>query len=306
MGRSAALDIRFHGFLDSKFQNALTGDLRSAKTVRLSKLRAMPSALAIAAHPDDIEFVMAGTLLLLRDAGWKIHCMNLSNGNMGSTVMTAVQTARTRRGEAQAAAKLMHAEWHAPICNDLGIFYAEENIRRVCAVVREARPRVVLTHALQDYMEDHMLTARLAVTAAFARGVPNYRSLPSRKPCLDPCVIYHAMPHGQRTPTRRRVFPEAFVDTTDVQARKRAALACHASQKEWLDKTQGMDSYLRTMDDFSLALGRQAPRFKHAEGWMRHLHYGFSDEADDPLRDALGARHRVNAAFIRATERGDA
>ena len=266
----------------------------------------MPSALAIAAHPDDIEFVMAGTLLLLREAGWTIHCCNLSNGNMGSTVMTAAQTARTRRDEAKGAAKLMDAEWHAPICNDLAIFYTEENIRRVCAVVRAARPSVVLTHALADYMEDHMITARLAVTAAFTRGVPSYRSQPSRKPCLDPCVIYHAMPHGQRTPTRRRVFPEAFVDTSSVHARKRAALACHASQKEWLDKTQGMDSYLRTMDDFSRALGKQSRGFTHAEGWVRHLHYGFSDEADDPLRTVLGKKHQVNAAWVRAAERGDA
>jgi N-acetylglucosamine malate deacetylase 1 len=265
----------------------------------------MPSALAIAAHPDDIEFVMAGTLLLLRDAGWTIHCFNLSNGNMGSSVMTAAETARTRRREAIAAAKAMDAKWHAPIGEDLGIFYTEANIRRVCAVVREARPAVILTHALQDYMEDHMITARLAVTAAFARGIPNYRSQPQRKPRLDPCVIYHAMPHGQRTPTRRRVFPEAFVDTTTVHARKRAALACHASQKEWLDKTQGMDSYLRTMDEFSRALGRQTRRFTHAEGWVRHLHYGFADEQDDPLREALGRRHMINAACVRANERGE-
>jgi LmbE family N-acetylglucosaminyl deacetylase len=259
----------------------------------------MPSALAI-------EFVMAGTLLLLRDAGWTIHCCNLSNGNMGSTVMTAAQTARTRRSEARASAKLMDAGWHAPICDDLAIFYTEENIRRVCAIVRAVRPSLVLTHALQDYMEDHMITARLAVTAAFARGVPNYRSVPARKPCLDPCVVYHAMPHGQRTPTRRRVFPEAFVDTSGVHARKKAALACHASQKEWLDVTQGMDSYLRTMEDFSRALGKQSRGFTHAEGWVRHLHYGFSDEADDPLRTVLGKKHQVNAAYVRAAERGDA
>ena len=49
----------------------------------------MPSALAIAAHPDDIEFVMAGTLLQLREAGWEIHYFNLSSGNMGSTVMSS-------------------------------------------------------------------------------------------------------------------------------------------------------------------------------------------------------------------------
>lgn len=264
----------------------------------------MPSALAIAAHPDDIEFVMAGTLLQLREKGWDIHYCNLSTGNMGSSVMSAARTAKVREKEARMAAREMGAKWYPPIGDDLQIFYNEPNIRRVCAVVREARPTVVLTHALQDYMEDHMITARLAVTAAFARGIPNYHSVPRRKPGLDPCVIYHAMPHGQRTPTRRRVIPEGFVDTTGVHSLKRAALACHASQKEWLDRTQGMDSYLKTMDSFSLALGKQTRRFRHAEGWTRHLHFGFGDEGDDPLREVLGAGYLVNRAYVRDCERG--
>lgn len=249
----------------------------------------MPSALAIAAHPDDIEFVMAGTLLRLRALGWEIHYLNVSTGNMGSTVISAAETARTRRAEAKRAAKLLGAKWHAPFCDDLLIFYTEENLRRISAVVREARPTVVLTHALQDYMEDHMIVGRLAVTATFARGIPNFRSKPQRKAVLDPCTIYHAMPHGQCTPMREPVSPELIVDTTSVHAAKRAALACHASQKEWLDKTQGMDSYLATMDGFSLAMGRQSGKFQHGEGWRRHLHFGFGGEKDDPLHEALGA-----------------
>ena len=44
----------------------------------------MPSAIAIAAHPDDIEFCMAGTLLLLKRAGWEIQYLNVSRGNLGS------------------------------------------------------------------------------------------------------------------------------------------------------------------------------------------------------------------------------
>jgi LmbE family N-acetylglucosaminyl deacetylase len=251
----------------------------------------MPSALAIAAHPDDIEFVMAGTLLLLREAGWEIHYLNVSTGNMGSSVMTAAQTARVRQKEAQAAAKRLGAKWHAPFCNDLGIFYTEANLRRLCAVVRAAKPAVILTHALSDYMEDHMITARLAVTAAFARGIPNYRSLPQRKPVLEPCVIYHAMPYGKCTPLREPVTPEIYIDMTHVHAAKRDALACHASQKEWLDLTQGQESYLTTMDEFSRNLGRQTKKFAHAEGWTRHLHYGYGAEDDDPLRDVLGRRY---------------
>ena len=49
------------------------------------------TALAIAAHPDDIEFVMAGTLLLLKKRGWAIHYFNLSTGNLGSAKMPAAK-----------------------------------------------------------------------------------------------------------------------------------------------------------------------------------------------------------------------
>ncbi len=252
----------------------------------------MPAALAIAAHPDDIEFVMAGTLLQLKAAGWETHYLNVSTGNMGSTVMSAAETARVRRKEAQAAAKMLRAKWVAPFCDDMLVFYNEANIRRLCAVIRAAKPTVILTHALADYMEDHIITARLAVTAAFTRGIPNFRSIPQRTPDMTPCTIYHAMPHGQCTPLREPVIPELLVDTASVHATKRAALACHASQKEWLDASQGQESYLTTMDGFSRALGKQSKKFQHAEGWTRHLHYGFGAEEDDPLREVLGAKYQ--------------
>jgi N-acetylglucosamine malate deacetylase 1 len=262
----------------------------------------MPSALAIAAHPDDVEFVMAGTLLLLRRAGWDIHYLNLSTGNLGSLTRSPEATARVRRREARAAAKVLGATWHPPICNDLEIFYDTRTLRRLCAIIRDVTPTVILTHSPRDYMEDHMNTARLAVTAAFAREIPGYRTIPHRKPVPGPVTIYHASPHGLRDQLRQRVLPGAFVDTTPVHDGKRAALACHASQAAFLDATQGMDSYVRTMDEFSRELGRLSGKFRYAEGWRRHLHFGFCDEAADPLRTALGRRFIVNARYERALE----
>lgn len=263
----------------------------------------MPSVLAIAAHPDDIEFMMAGTLLQLGAAGWELHYLNLSTGNLGSLNTSPARTARIRRAEARAAAALLGATWHPPMCDDLEIAYDGRTIRRLCAVVREVAPAIVLTHALQDYMEDHMATARLAVTAAFAREIPGYRTLPPREPSRGAVTIYHASPHGLRDPLRQRVLPGAFVDTTAVHDRKRAALACHASQGSFLDATQAMDGYLNTMERFSRELGRLSRRFRHAEGWRRHLHYGFCEERADPLRDALGRRFLVHAGYERALAR---
>jgi LmbE family N-acetylglucosaminyl deacetylase len=262
----------------------------------------MRRALAIAAHPDDIEFMMAGTLRLLREAGWEVHYLNLSTGNLGSLNASPAATARVRRKEAQTAAKLLGAVWHPPFCNDLEVFYDARTLRRLCAIVREVAPAAIQTHSPQDYMEDHVNAARLAVTAAFARGMPNFRSTPPCPSVSTDATIYHASPHGLRDSLRRRVAPGAFVDTTAVHEQKRAALACHASQRQWLDVSQGMDSYLRTMDEFSRAVGRLSRRFRHAEGWRRHSHWGFCEETADPLREALGRKYLVSAAYERSLD----
>ena len=245
------------------------------------------AAFAIAAHPDDIEFYMAGTLVLLREKGWKIHYMTLSSGSCGSTRHNAATVRRIRRAESKAAAKLLGAVYHGSIADDLEIIYDLKLLRKLAATVRKVQPRIVLTHSPQDYMEDHTNTCRLAVTAAFGRGMPNFKTIPRQRAAEGDVTIYHAMPHGLRDPLRNPVLPDCFINTTSVHAKKRDALAVHRSQKEWLDASQGMDSYLQTMDALSLELGKMSGRFQHAEGWRRHLHLGFSSEDENPLQDEL-------------------
>ncbi len=249
----------------------------------------MPSAIAIAAHPDDIEFLMAGTLLLLKRAGWDVHYFNLSSGHCGSATIPASRLRVLRRQEARRAARRLGATWHAPITDDLGIFYEKRLLQRVAAVIRRVRPTVVLTHAPVDYMEDHVNACRLAVTGAFARGMPNYRTIPPVKPYTGDVTVYHAMPHGLCDPLGQPVTASLWVNTAEVQDAKREALAEHHSQRAWLDTSQGMDSYLAAMDDFARQVGRQSGRFSVAEGWRRHTHLGFCAADADPLLTAVGA-----------------
>ena len=249
---------------------------------------AINSAIAIAAHPDDIEFVMAGTLLRLKERGWEIHYFNLSTGNCGSVRHNAATTRRLRLAEAKRAAKILGVHFHPPIADDLEILYDLKLLRRIAAVIREVKPSIVLTHSPEDYMEDHMNTSRLAVTAAFARGMRNFVTTPQRRAVEGAVTVYHVMPHGLCDGMRRPIAAELFVDTTAVQATKLAALAEHHTQQEWLDVSQGMNSYLQSMDAMSRAVGKMSRRFRHAEGWRRHSHLGFCAKADDPLSDALG------------------
>jgi len=248
----------------------------------------MNRVLAIAAHPDDIEFVMAGTMLRLAELGWELHYLNVSSGNCGSTLMNAEETRRVRGGEARTAASLLGATFHAGICDDLEVFYDRPTLRWLAGLVREVQPQIVLTHSPEDYMEEHMIVARLAVTAAFAHGMPNFSTEPPREPFESDITVYHAMPHGLTDGLRRPVEPDFYVDTTAVQDRKREALACHQSQQEWLDTSQGMNSYLQAMDDMAAKLGeRSGQSFRYAEAWRRHSHLGFSSEEIDPLQACL-------------------
>src|SRR6266487_5924535 len=154
------------------------------------------AAMAIGAHPDDIEFYMAGTLLLLKKAGYETHYLNVASGNCGSTEHNAAATRSVRNTEARVAAKILGAHFHGSLTDDLEIFYNLKLLRAVAAVIREVKPKIVLTHSPQDYMEDHVNTCRLAVTAAFARGMPNFQTTPARRPIENQVTIYHAMPHG--------------------------------------------------------------------------------------------------------------
>ncbi len=265
---------------------------------------ATKSAIAIGAHPDDIEFYMGGTLLLLKKAGYETHYLSLASGNCGTVEYNSPTARSIRNQEARAGAKILGAQFHPSITDDLEIVYSVELLRNVAAVIRDVKPDIVLTHSPQDYMEDHMNTARLAVTAAFTRGMPNFKTTPN-KPSADYNVtVYHGMPHGMCDGLRRQITPGAFVNTTSVQKIKRDALAAHKSQQGWLDVSQGLTCFLMTMENAALELGRMSRRFKYAEGWRRHLHLGFCDRDSDPLREALGRDYLVNEAYERALTKG--
>jgi N-acetylglucosamine malate deacetylase 1 len=247
------------------------------------------TAMAVGAHPDDIEFGMAGTLLLLQAAGAEIHMWNLADGCCGTREMDRAETARVRGEEAAAAARVAGAVWHSPITADLEIFYSKELLARVAAEIRAVQPTVLLVPALQDYMEDHVNTARLAVTGAFVRGMRNFPAIPDAPIWEGEMALYHAMPHGACDAYGRPYFPQRFVDITAVIERKTQMLAQHASQRGWLRDSQAMDSYLQTMTDSSEELGRMSGKFRYAEGWRPHSHMGFaSSAAFDPLKDLLG------------------
>jgi len=171
--------------------------------------------------------------------------------------------------------------------NDFEIYYEPSLLAKLGAIVRQVNPRILLVPSPQDYMEDHVNVSRLMVTAAFCRNMRNFATDPPTPPLDSQLAIYHALPFGLRDQLRNPIEAESYVDISSVLEMKRRTLACHRSQKQWLDESQGTDSYLRTMEEMSAEVGRMSGRLRHAEGWRRHSHLGFGPEDFDPLADAL-------------------
>jgi LmbE family N-acetylglucosaminyl deacetylase len=247
-----------------------------------------PVVLAIGAHPDDIEFMMAGTLLLLKEEGAELHMWNLANGSCGTAEHPKEEIIRLRRQEAQAAGAVAGATVYAPIADDLMLLYEPQSLRKVAARVRQIQPDIMLVPSPQDYMEDHQNASRLGVGGAFARGMLNFETDPPEDPWPGQVVIYHALPYGLHDGLRRRIHAGLYVDVAPVLETKREMLAQHRTQKRWLDESQGLNAYLNNMVEMCREVGKMTGRFEHAEGWRRHSHLGFAPEDHDPLREVLG------------------
>jgi LmbE family N-acetylglucosaminyl deacetylase len=265
-----------------------------------------PCVLVVCAHPDDAEIFLGGIISLLASKSADVHVQILANGNVGATTGTPSEIAATRLKEARdGCAAMMGAgeergvtssggcvTLHEPLCGDLEIRYREETlVRSVAQLVREVRPDILLTHAPDDYMEDHVATARIAQAAAFVKGAPLFDCGAACGDGFD-TTIYFAQPHSNVTPMREFVRPDLVVPlTAELIAQKRRAVACHESQRSWLAHSQGLDSYVDDAMAMNADLATRLGMEGHVEGLRRRSHIGFAAADTDPLFDLLGEDH---------------
>lgn len=238
--------------------------------------------LATAAHPDDIEFFNSGTLLLLKKLGWEVHYMTLSNGSCGSTTLNEEEIGTKRINESKASCTYAGFHYHEPITKDLEIFYQDDQIRKVCAVVREVKPSIILTTSPVDYMEDHMITSRLTVTAAFAKAMPNYKSIPPMKASEWPLAIYHSDAQVENS-----IPPEFVVNVDSVMEEKKIMLKKHESQYKFLEETQAGEDYVEQLYYLNHSTANIYGKCQYAEGYRKHYYLGFGPKDFNPLKEAL-------------------
>lgn len=244
--------------------------------------------LSILAHPDDAEFLCAGTVArLVREHGWEAHVATMTPGDCGSMELAPYEIARVRRAEAQQAVSLIGATYHCLEERDLLIFYGERTLEKAVRLLREVRPSVVITHSPSDYMLDHEITSTIIRAAVFGGPMPNLfggRDLPP--PLEYTPHLYYADPIEGKDPLGRPVEPGFCIDIAGTLDVKREMLCAHASQREWLLKHHGMDEYVRTMQEWAEVLGRRCG-VPAAEGFRQHLGHGYPQT--NLLGELLGA-----------------
>ena len=243
--------------------------------------------LALFAHPDDTEFVCAGTLFLLADRGAAIHVATLTAGDCGSTILASAEISRVRLKEGRRAAALLGAQYTSLKEKDLLVLYDRPTLRKVMELVRRVDPSLVFTHSPSDYMLDHEIVSRLCQTACFGGMAPNFRTgarRPSRPLRAIP-HLYYAQPAGCTDILGKEVMPSLCVNIGSSLERKQRMLACHESQQAWLKSQQGMTGPVDNMRKMAAWTGALAG-FEWAEGFRQHLGQGFP--SDDKLSELLG------------------
>jgi LmbE family N-acetylglucosaminyl deacetylase len=227
--------------------------------------------LAIHAHPDDVEILAGGTLTRLSAAKHRIVMVSMTPGDCGSRHRSPEEIAAARRQEAKAAARLIGAEYRCAEFRDLAIFNDDASRRRVTELLRRVSPDVVLTASPVDYMCDHEMTSALVRDACFGASAPNYTTH-----AADPAPPLEAIPHlyymdpiGGVDRFNRPVAADFYVDVSAHFETKRAMLAAHSSQREWLRAQHGIDDYLLTMERWTQEIGHRAG-VKFAEGFRHY------------------------------------
>jgi len=206
-------------------------------------------ALAIGAHPDDVEFGCGATLAKWAAHGTRCELLVLTDGSKGTwdpAADTAALVARRMAEQQTAADALGVAAVHFGDAVDGELDASSAAREHVCRVIREVRPDVVLGHdPWKQYRmhPDHHAAGRLVIDGIVAARDPHFFPAAGRPHRPSALLLYEAqvVDHHER------------VDD-DAVAAKLAALLAHRSQ--WrstmdIDPDAGLDTQTRQRDAFA-------------------------------------------------------
>jgi LmbE family N-acetylglucosaminyl deacetylase len=190
--------------------------------------------LAVGAHPDDLEILCSGTLARYVQQGVQVSMAVATDGGAGHMVIPPAELAQIRRKEAEQAAQILGAESYWLGFHDEMIFEDIQTRMVFIDLIRRARPDLILTHAPNDYHQDHRIVSRLVLDASFISGLPHIPTDHPAHPGVQPVIYFD-------TVSGANFLPGEYVDISETFSIKRKMLECHASQLTWLKEHDNID-----------------------------------------------------------------
>lgn len=155
--------------------------------------------LAFAAHPDDVELAMGGTIIKLINNRKTFGVVDLTKGELGTR-----GTSRTRKNEANFASKIMGINVRENLSiKDGNISRNEENTLKIISCIRKYKPKIIFAPYSNDRHPDHIETSRLIKHAMFLSGLPKVKSKLNGKlqKAFRPKKIFYFMQTYEFEPT---------------------------------------------------------------------------------------------------------
>jgi len=222
--------------------------------------------LGVVAHPDDAEYLCAGTLARAKADGAAIGVCVLCQGDKGQPTTPIPNLADVRREEMAAAAELLGAELLLGEFGDGELVDDPPSRRTVVELFRRFQPTLVLAHSPDDYHADHRAASALAEAASWFATSTGHQtdSAPMR---TQPALWW------MDTANMSGFSPEFYIEVSDYVDLKRRMLACHRSQL-----TRGVDGDFSPLEDLMMqqctTRGAQAgveaaEAFRTHQAWKR-------------------------------------
>ncbi len=175
--------------------------------------------LAIFAHPDDVELTVGGTLLKMKSLGYKTGALDVTKGEMGTR-----GTVEYRAAEADEAAKIMKLDVRENLeLPDGHVWVTEETRTKLVRVLRRLRPKILLTHQIDDPHPDHNHITQLVREAARLCSMQKYDGDFGQERTPSAPIVAHNI-------FSQRITPSFIVDISDFLAEKTEAIRAHKSQ----------------------------------------------------------------------------
>lgn len=124
--------------------------------------------LVFAAHPDDAELSMGGTIAKLSNNGFKVGIIDLTKGEMGTR--GSIETRREEANKASAILKVLHRENLG--LRDGSIKFNEDYLKKIISCIRKYQPKIIFAPYFNDRHPDHIGASQLVKEAMFFSGLP--------------------------------------------------------------------------------------------------------------------------------------